>query len=166
MKLTRRGRCFQEYFSSEVTVSLQAGGWGTWESRRSLLTSPGEKQKEAGVTGIRVEAEAEGQVKYLTLLSYDSFDLGQDVPLFQAAKQEGLDREHLSLVSALSQGLPVSRGRLGRAQLSASLPSSLYAGGPYHQAASQPPPTALVPSPSPASGCCPLIVYIPFSLCL
>lgn len=26
MKLTRQGRCFQEYFSSEVTVSLKAGG--------------------------------------------------------------------------------------------------------------------------------------------
>lgn len=30
MKLTRRGRCFQEYFSSEVTVTA---GWGGGQGR-------------------------------------------------------------------------------------------------------------------------------------
>lgn len=68
MKLTRRGRCFQEYFSSEVTVSLQAwgGGRGTQENRRRLLTSPREKQKEAGMGVIEVRVEVsrgDGQVR-------------------------------------------------------------------------------------------------------
>lgn len=61
---------------------------------------------------------------------------------------------------------PSAQGQIARAQLLAFLSSSWYAGGGYHQAASQTHPPALVPSPSSASGCCPLIVYIPFYLCL
>lgn len=44
MKLTRRGRCFQEYFSSEVTVSLKPGGGGRAEG--SVGSTRGENQKE------------------------------------------------------------------------------------------------------------------------
>lgn len=40
MKLTRRGRCFQEYFSSEVTVTAGWGAGGRTESRPIQLTEP------------------------------------------------------------------------------------------------------------------------------
>lgn len=58
--------------------------WREAERSRSHRTQSGVQQRR--------------KVKYRTLLFYDCSDLGQDVPLLQAAKLEGLDREHLSLV--------------------------------------------------------------------
>ena len=74
MKLTRQGRCFQEYFSSEVTVSLKAGGeWG--ERAEGSEGSRGkEPQKSRGRRGRR---GVEGQ---RALLCWDGCCSGQDVP--------------------------------------------------------------------------------------
>lgn len=159
MKLTRRGRCFQEYFSSEVTVSLQAwGGGGTRESRRSLLTDQSwreaerssnrrnqsggqERRKDRRSTG-QLPCDSSIRVRCARLSGSQAGRPAQRTPELSVTTEPGAPRypEPSSLLPSLAHGVQVDST------------SGCIA--------------APSPSPSPASGCCPLIVYIPFSLCL
>lgn len=102
MKLTRQGRCFQEYFSSEVTVTAVCVWGGARGEQKDPRTDPERGRKREGDSETQRERARNGEGdRWGSTLCHDSFHSGQNVPISQAAKASGAETTCGLVVSSL-----------------------------------------------------------------